>query len=68
MKLSTIAALMRVYDQLEEITSELYNLVDAALEMRDFEDASLLQARADILYEQNEQMENLDIVILEHEG
>ena len=32
--------------------------------MGDFEDASLLQARADILYEQ---MENLDFVISELE-
>ncbi len=64
MKQTTIDALLRLYDQLEEITTELYNLVDAALETRDYEDASLLQARADILYEQ---MENLDVVISEHE-
>lgn len=57
--------MLRLYDQLEEITRELYNLVDEALEARDYEDASLLQARADILYQQ---MENLDVVIKEHEG
>lgn len=37
---------------------------DAALEARDFEDANLLQNRANILYEQ---MENLDVVIAEYE-
>ena len=60
MKQTTIEALLRVYFRLEEITTELYALADTSVEMGDFEDPSLLQARADILYEQ---MENLDFVI-----
>ncbi len=65
MKQKTLNALLRVYVQLEEITRELYNLADDALETRDFDDASLLQSRAAILYEQ---IENLDAVISELEG
>lgn len=61
MKQTTIEALLRVYTRLEEITTELYTLADTAVDMGDFEDASLLQTKADILYEQ---MENLDFVIL----
>ncbi len=65
MKQSTFEALLRVYDRLDEITRELYDLAEIELELESFEDASLLQTRADILYEQ---MENLDIVISELEG
>ena len=64
MKQTTIEALLRVYARLEEITTELYTLADTAVEMADLEDASLLQSRANILYEQ---MENLDFVISELE-
>lgn len=60
MKQTTIKALLRVYARLEEIATDLYTLADTAVEMGDFEDASLLQARADILYEQ---IETLDFVI-----
>ncbi len=49
-----------MYLKLEEITTELYNLADEAVDQGDFDDAGLLQARANILYEQ---MENLDVVI-----
>ncbi len=65
MKQSTLAALLRAYAQLEQITAELYEAADTAVEMEDFEDASLLQSRADILYEQ---MENLETIISELEG
>jgi hypothetical protein len=65
MKQSTFEALLRVYDRLDEITRELYDLAEIELELESFEDASLLQTRADILYEQ---MENLDVVISELEG
>ena len=54
-----------MYDQLDEIVSHLNNLADETVLAGDYEDGSLLQARADILYEQ---MINLDIVISEHEG
>lgn len=65
MKQSTFEALLRVYDRLDEITRELYDLAEIELELESFSDASLLQTRADILYEQ---MENLDVVISELEG
>ncbi len=65
MKQSTIVALLRVYDRLDEIVDELHNLAEIELELEAFDDASVLQARADILYEQ---MLNLDVVISELEG
>ncbi|MEC4816070.1 MAG: hypothetical protein SAK29_22780 [Scytonema sp. PMC 1069.18] len=65
MKETTIAALLRVYDRLDEIVDELHNLAEIELELEAFDDASVLQARADILYEQ---MLNLDVVISELEG
>lgn len=65
MKQTTLNALLQVYNRLEAITRELYDLAEIELELEDFDDASLLQTRADILYEQ---MENLDVVIRELEG
>ncbi len=65
MKPKTLNALLRVYDRLDEIVRELNNLTDEAVLAGDYQDSSLLQARADIIYDQ---MENLDIVISEHEG
>ncbi len=65
MKQTTLKALLRVYVQLENMAGELYDLADNAVETGDFDDASLLQSRATILYEQ---MENLDAVISELEG
>ena len=64
MKPKTLNALLRVYNQLDEIVEELNSLSDDAVDSGDYEDASLLQARADILYQQ---MENLEVVIAEHE-
>ncbi|MBW4672086.1 MAG: hypothetical protein KME60_32845 [Cyanomargarita calcarea GSE-NOS-MK-12-04C] len=64
MKLETYNILLNAYTQLEQITSQLYNAADNAVQSGDFDDASLLQTRADILYEQ---LENLDIVISELE-
>ncbi len=65
MKQKTLNALLGVYDQLDEIVTQLNDLADEAVLTGDYEDGSLLKARADILYEQ---MENLDIVISELEG
>ena len=65
MKPKTLNALLRVYNQLDEIVEELNSLSDEAVDSGDYEDASLLQARADILYQQ---MENLGVVIAELEG
>ncbi|MFN6535645.1 MAG: hypothetical protein RM021_004650 [Nostoc sp. EkiNYC01] len=65
MKQTTLDALFRVYVKLEEIIRELYNLADDAVDRGDYDDASLLQARANILYEQ---MENIDVIISELGG
>ena len=65
LKQTTLNSLKRLYEKLEVITRELYDLAEIELELEDFDDASLLQTRADILYEQ---MENLDVVISELEG
>ncbi|MEH2025648.1 hypothetical protein [Nostoc sp.] len=65
LKQTTLNSLKRLYEKLEVITRELYDLAEIELELEDFDDASLLQTRADILYEQ---MENLDAVISELEG
>jgi ferritin len=65
LKQTTIDSLKQLYEKLEVITRELYNLAEIELELEDFDDASLLQTRANILYEQ---MENLDVVISELEG
>nr|MDZ8038625.1 hypothetical protein [Nostoc sp. CreGUA01] len=42
MKQTTLDALLRVYLKLEEITTELYNLADEAVDQGDFDDAGLL--------------------------
>jgi ferritin len=65
LKQTTLNSLKQLYEKLEVITRELYDLAEIELELEDFDDASLLQTRADILYEQ---MENLDVVISELEG
>ena len=65
MKQTTLDALLRVYDRLDEIVEELNNLADIELELEAFDDASVLQARADLLYEQ---MLNLEVVVKELEG
>ncbi len=65
MKPKTLNALLEVYDRLDEIVSHLNNLAEIELELEAFDDASLLQTRADILYEQ---MLNLEVVVSELEG
>lgn len=65
MKLTTLDALLRVYNRLDEIVRDLNDLADIELELEAYDDASVLQARADILYQQ---MLNLDVVISELEG
>jgi len=59
MRNETRYALLKAYNQLNQIVTELYDAADNAV---DDSDASLLISRADILYEQ---MENLDTVITE---
>ncbi|MDF5720640.1 MAG: hypothetical protein PUP91_09160 [Rhizonema sp. PD37] len=64
MEQTTLDAFLEIYAQLQTMTNNLYNLADAAVDTRNYNDANLLQARADILYEQ---MENLNAVISEYE-
>jgi ferritin len=53
-----------LYDQLQEIAAQLYTAAEVALQNNDFDDASLLQSRADKIYEE---AENIDTLIIELE-
>lgn len=64
MKQETRNVLLKAYAQLHQITEELYEASDRAIENNDYDDASLLASRADKLYEE---VENLEIVISEQE-
>ncbi|MEH1981546.1 hypothetical protein [Nostoc sp.] len=64
MKQETFIILSRVYDQLQEIAAQLYTAAEVALQNNDFDDASLLQSRADKIYEE---AENIDTLIIELE-
>ncbi|MBW4636030.1 MAG: hypothetical protein KME30_30350 [Iphinoe sp. HA4291-MV1] len=64
MKRETRNVLLRAYVQLQQIIDDLYEAAQKALENNELEDASLLESRADKLYEEGE---NLEIVILELE-
>ncbi|MBU7581900.1 MAG: hypothetical protein KAF91_03145 [Nostoc sp. TH1S01] len=57
--------LSNVYAQLQEIAAQFYLAADQALQNDDFDDASLLQSRADKIYEE---AENIEILISELEG
>ncbi|WP_017653165.1 hypothetical protein [Fortiea contorta] len=64
MKQETFTILSNVYDQLQQIAARLYTDAEVALQNNDFDDASLLQSRADKIYEE---AENIDTLILELE-
>jgi uncharacterized membrane protein YebE (DUF533 family) len=64
MKPSTLEALRRTYQQLQNLIDELYVAVQFALDNDDFSDASLLESAADKLYVE---AENLDVLISELE-
>ncbi|AVH69981.1 hypothetical protein [Nostoc sp. 'Lobaria pulmonaria (5183) cyanobiont'] len=65
MKQETFNILSSVYTQLQQIAAQLYTAAEVALQNNDFDDASLLQSRADKIYEE---AENLDTLIIELEG
>ncbi|HYW17758.1 hypothetical protein [Nostoc edaphicum] len=65
MKQETFTILSNVYTQLQQIAAQLYTAAEVALQNDDFDDASLLQSRADKIYEE---AENLDALIIELEG
>lgn len=54
MKQSTVSALLKAYNSLQEIVVELYDEFQKAVENKDDVDASLLEARAEILFDQAE--------------
>lgn len=54
MKQSTANALLKAYNSLQEIVVELYDEFQKAVENKDDADASLLEARAEILFDQAE--------------
>jgi hypothetical protein len=64
MKPKTRDALLKAYAQLHKIIEDLYEASEKALENNDLEDSSLLESRADKLYEETE---NLEFVISELE-
>ncbi len=64
MKPETREALLKAYAQLHQIIEDLYLASEKALESNNLEDASLLESRADRLYEETE---NLEFVISELE-
>lgn len=65
MKRSTLRALLQAYNSLHIIIDELYAEFEKAIENEDYDDASLLEARADRLFEQ---AEAILAVILEHQN
>lgn len=65
MKQETFNILLTVYTQLQQIAAQLYAEAETALQNDDFDDASLLQSRADKIYEE---AENIDALISELEG
>lgn len=65
MKQTTIEALSSAFEQLQDLIEHLYTAAQVALDNDDFSDASLLQSRADRLYEEAEQ---LDVIISEMGG
>ena len=65
MKQETFTILSIVYTQLQQIAAQLYIAAEVALQNDDFDDASLLQSRADKIYEE---AENMDTLISELEG
>ncbi|MBW4478365.1 MAG: hypothetical protein KME54_16265 [Tolypothrix brevis GSE-NOS-MK-07-07A] len=65
MKQETFTILSRVYTQLQQIAAQLYAAAEVALQADDFDDASLLQSRADKIYEE---AENIDTLISELES
>lgn len=64
MKQTTVAALLEAYDRLQDLASFLYNEVQKALDNKDYMDASLLEARADKIYEE---IESIDVILIEME-
>jgi ferritin len=65
MKQETFTILSRVYTELQQMAAQLYTSAEVALQNDDFDDASLLQSRADKIYEE---AENIDTLISELEG
>ncbi|MBD2774733.1 hypothetical protein [Iningainema tapete] len=65
MKQSTKTALNRAYVSLQRIVEELYREVDMAIDNGNYADASLLEARAERIFEQ---AEAITVIIVEQEN
>ena len=65
MKQSTLLALLRAYVRLQELADDLYMASQEALDNDNYDDANLLQNRADKLYEE---AENLDTLVREFDN
>ncbi len=64
MKQTTKDALLQVYDQLQDLAGYLYAEARKALDNKDYSDASVLESRADKIYEESEA---IDIFLIEME-
>lgn len=60
----TIEALERAYLAMQDVVEDLYNEAEQAIELRNYNDASLLMSQADLLFEAQE---NLGTVLTEME-
>jgi hypothetical protein len=65
LKQSTLEALLRAYDALQEVISDLYREYDKAVENEDNADATLLEIRADRLFVEADLML---LVIMEYQS
>jgi 3-dehydroquinate dehydratase len=65
LKQSTLEALLRAYDALQEVISDLYREYDKAVENEDNADATLLEIRADRLFVEADSML---LVIMEYQS
>ncbi|PSF37783.1 hypothetical protein C7H19_09200 [Aphanothece hegewaldii CCALA 016] len=64
MERQTFNALERAALSLQRIVTDLYSEADNAVEQENYNDASLLQSQADLLYEV---VENLETILTEQE-
>ncbi len=63
-KRRTIEALERAYLAMQDVVENLYNEAEQAIELENYNDASLLQSQADLFFEAQE---NLGAVLTEME-
>lgn len=62
MKQATITALLRAYNDLQEVAANLYLAAQEAFDSDDYDDYALLSSRGDKIFEESQ---NIDILIVE---